>query len=91
MKRSMKYAALNIGILLLGVCFLAFAGAALEGGAGALGYLAVCACLAAAIRLAWKEVARMERVARMARRMAHAPQKARAAQTHRAAPDLRVA
>lgn len=91
MRKNMKYAALNIGILLLGVCFLAFAGAALEGGAAALGCVAVCGFLAAAMRLAWKEITRMEREMRMARRMGHVSQGARPEAVCRAAPDLRVA
>jgi hypothetical protein len=87
MRSSMKYAVLNISILMMGVAWIALAGAGIEGGIPVLTALAGCGGLAFMMHRAWKEVCRMERLARQAKRA----RAARVAVPVYEGPNLRVA
>ena len=85
MKKTVKYAALNLGILFMGLALAAFAGAAVEGALGLPLAVAVCLALAALMRQTWREICRMERLEKQLRHT-HA-----ASAAVRETPDLRVA
>lgn len=90
MRKKIKYAALNMGILFMALGVLAFGGALATGGMGVAAPLSICVLLMGGIRLAWQEVLRMERqTAQQRRARRHTVRPADAAA--RPAPDLRVA
>ncbi len=70
MKNMVKYAVLNLGIPLMLVAELLFAGAFAIGEMNRLACLVICLSLAAAIHAAWNEIQHMERAARQAKRAA---------------------
>lgn len=88
MVRSVRYAVLNLGVLLMSLGLVLVVGAAIE---GMMTLPAACGAflvLAAAVRGTWHEICRMERLARAARMNRRMPRRAHAQEQ---AVSLRVA
>lgn len=96
MKHKVKYAALNLGVPLMLVAELMFAGAFAIGEMNRLACVVICLSLGGAIRAAWDEIQHMERAARRAKRTAQQMRRnqeltCQGAQSTQEAPKLWVA
>lgn len=70
MKRTLKYAALNLSVPSMSVLLLMFLGVFAEGTLNRFAAMLICAVLGLCIRAAWQEILRMDAQAKRAARRA---------------------
>lgn len=70
MKRTLKYAALNLSVPSMSVLLLMFLGVFAEGTLNRFAAMLICAVLGLCIRAVWQEILRMDAQAKQAKRAA---------------------